>query len=73
MFLEMKQFEDELNEIDTKARKLKYTTKTAQSEPMDALKLIKASMKAFQPKNDREGHRKQSQGGPVTRRQTGHR
>lgn len=52
MLLEVKQYKDQLKEINDKAQKLKYhtPTKSPKSERMDTLKLLKTSMKAFEPK-----------------------
>jgi hypothetical protein len=50
LFSEMKQYKSQLEEIDTNSEKFKYHTsiKTGKSERMDALKLLKTSMRAFE-------------------------
>ncbi|KAF2028373.1 hypothetical protein EK21DRAFT_90659 [Setomelanomma holmii] len=54
MYHDMKQHEDQLKHIDTTVQSLKFhTPKNEKIKPVETLKLIETSMKAFQP---REGH-----------------
>ncbi|KAF2181671.1 hypothetical protein K469DRAFT_670767 [Zopfia rhizophila CBS 207.26] len=50
MLQEMKQYEDQIAQIDAKASKLKYHQDRKTGQKMDSLKLLKTSMSAFIPK-----------------------
>ncbi|KAF2474107.1 uncharacterized protein BDR25DRAFT_332296 [Lindgomyces ingoldianus] len=52
MFGEMKQYEDKIAEMDEKASRLKYQQDKTTGKPVDALKLLKTSIIAFEPKED---------------------
>ncbi|KAH7074596.1 hypothetical protein BKA63DRAFT_513308 [Paraphoma chrysanthemicola] len=55
MYRDMKQFEDQLREIDSTFQGLKYhTPKKEKTKPLETLKLIETSMKAFQPREGQE-------------------
>jgi len=51
MFRDVKQYEDQLRDIDTATNRLKFhTPKKENAKPVESLKLIETSMKAFKPK-----------------------
>jgi hypothetical protein len=55
MYQDMKQYEDQLREIDTTIQKLKFhTPKKENAKPVETLTLLKTSMKAFQPHEGEE-------------------
>ncbi|ORY16180.1 hypothetical protein BCR34DRAFT_611754 [Clohesyomyces aquaticus] len=55
MSLEMKQYKEKITEIDNKAAKLKYTEDKETGKPLNSLKLLKASMFAFQSNDNDSG------------------
>ncbi|KAF2128325.1 hypothetical protein P153DRAFT_423572 [Dothidotthia symphoricarpi CBS 119687] len=56
MYRDMKQYEDQLIDMDTAAQRLKYHTpkNSANAKQVDSLKLLQTSMKAFQPRTEDE-------------------
>ncbi|KAF1850822.1 uncharacterized protein K460DRAFT_350828 [Cucurbitaria berberidis CBS 394.84] len=53
MYRDMKQYEDQLKDIDTQEQRLKYHTPKKQGvNRIESLKLLQTSMKAFQPPKD---------------------
>lgn len=53
MYRDMQQYENKLKDIDTRANKLRYhTPKRDGAKPVESLKLLQTSMKAFAPKAD---------------------
>jgi hypothetical protein len=55
MYDEMRQYNEQLQNIKDQTDRIKYHTPAkSNSKPIDSLKLIKTSMKAFQPREDEE-------------------
>lgn len=53
MYQDMKQYEDQLRDIDAQVQRLKYhTPKKAGAKRVESLKLLQTSMKAFEPREE---------------------